>query len=225
MIANDFVEMQHTLNELTQNTQDAKFMWKEGEIMARGDLVDEKGDIIDDTDTITDIYTWIADKDNPTQCNYEKLPSKVEIILLGTKLHFTGNSTRSMEHRLAKAENAFCKHYTTLKKQKPNVKHKLNLWIGTVLKSATYECGPLYMDEKMIHKLRSWELRFLRKLLPVPHEQDISLYYQAAAIYLDGITAKCNTPHLVHLMLEEILRRNHRILRHRDDDNRNRNQQ
>ena len=77
------------------------------------------------------------------------------------------------------------------------------------------------MDETMIHKLRSWELRFLRKLLPVPHEADISLYYQASAIYLDGIRAKSNTPHLVHLMLEEILRRNHRITRHRDDDNRN----
>ena len=71
--------------------------------MAGGDLVDEKGDIIDDPDTITDIYTRIADKDNPTQCNYEKLPNKAEIILLGTKLHFTGNSTRGMEHRLAKA--------------------------------------------------------------------------------------------------------------------------
>ena len=77
------------------------------------------------------------------------------------------------------------------------------------------------MDETMIHKLRSWELRFLRKLLPVPHEADISLYYQASAIYLDGIRAKNNTPHLVHLMLDEILRHNHRVTKHGDADNRN----
>ena len=86
--------------------------------MAGGNLVDEQGDIIDTPDKTTDLYTWIADKDDPTHANYEKLPNKAEIILLGTKLHFTGNSTRSMEHRLAKAENTFWKHYTNLKKQK-----------------------------------------------------------------------------------------------------------
>ena len=59
------------------------------------------------------------------------------------------------------------------------------------------------------------------QILPVSHEADISLYYQASAIYLDGIRAKSNTPHLVHLMLEEILRHNHRITKHRDADNRN----
>lgn len=92
--------MQHMLDELTENTHDAKCMWKEGEIMAGGDLVDEKGNIINDPDpkAIQTISTWIADKDDPTQSNYETLPNKAEIILLGTKLHFTGNSTRSMEH-------------------------------------------------------------------------------------------------------------------------------
>ena len=59
------------------------------------------------------------------------------------------------------------------------------------------------------------------QILPVPHEADISLYYQASAIYLDGISAKSNTPHLVHLMLGEILKHNHRITKHRDADNRN----
>ena len=110
--------MQYMLNGLTDNTHDAKFMWKEGGIMAGGDLVDEHGNIIDTPNKTTDIYTWIADKDDPKLTNYETLPNKAEIILLGIKLHFTGNSTRSMEHRLAKAENTFWKRYTTLKKRK-----------------------------------------------------------------------------------------------------------
>ena len=148
LIANDFDEIQRMLNELTQHTQDAQFMWKEGEIMAGGDLVDEHGNIIDTPNKTTDIYTWVADIDNPKMLNHEKLPNMAEIILLGTKLHFTGNSTRSMEHRLAKAENTFWKHYANLKNPKNYLKHKLNLWISTVLKSATYDCGSLYMDEK-----------------------------------------------------------------------------
>ena len=126
-----------------------------------------------------------------------------------------------MEHRLAKAENTFWCHYQKLKNQKTNLKHKLNLWIGTVLKSATYDCGSLYMDETMIGKLRSWELKFLRKLIPVPHEPNISLYYQSAAIYLDDIRSKSKAPHLVHLIIEEVLRHNHRITKQRDADNRN----
>ena len=102
LIANNFPEMQRMLDDLTENTLDAKFIWKEGEIMAGGDLVDDKGNIKDSPDPATQtISTWIADKDDPAQSHYETLPNKAEIILLGTKLHFTGNSTRSMEHRLA----------------------------------------------------------------------------------------------------------------------------
>ena len=112
-------------------------------------------------ETNTNIITWIADKNNPKNAFFEMLPNKSGVVLLGTFLHFTGNSTRSMEHRLHKAENAFWKHYTKLKNKKANLEHKLNLWISTVLKSATYDCGSLYLDEKMIHKVRSWELRFL----------------------------------------------------------------
>ena len=119
LIANNFPEMQRMLDDLTQHTLDATFMWKEGEIMAGGDLVDDEGNIKESPDPAAQtISTWIADKDDPTLSHYETLPNKAEIILLGTKLHFTGNSTRSMEHRLAKAENTFWRQYKKLKKQK-----------------------------------------------------------------------------------------------------------
>ena len=93
-------------------------MYVEGKIMAGGNLVDEDGNILDTPNKDTDIYTWIADKDNPKKAIYEQLPNKSEIVLLGTRLHFTGNSTRSMEHRLTEAENTFWKHYTRLGNKK-----------------------------------------------------------------------------------------------------------
>ena len=121
LIANNLPEMQRMLDDLTTNTLDAKFMWKEGEIMAGGDLVDDKGNLKDNLDPDAQtISTWIADKNDTTKCNYETLPIKTEITLLGTRLHYTGNSTRSMEHRLAKAENTFWRHYQKLKKQTSN---------------------------------------------------------------------------------------------------------
>ena len=83
------------------------------------------------------------------------LPKKYQVILLGTLLHFTGNTTRSMEHRLHKTENTFWKHYMKFKNKKANLTHKMNMWMSTVLKSATYDCGSRYMDEKTIHKRRS----------------------------------------------------------------------
>ena len=70
--------MQQMVDELTQDTLDAKFMWKEGEIMAGGDLVDEKGNIKDNTDPTTHfIFTRIADKNDPPNPTAKSYPTKL----------------------------------------------------------------------------------------------------------------------------------------------------
>ena len=107
IIANDFGEMQTMVGDSTGKTMDAGFLWKEGEIMAGGDMVDKDGNVLDGPETNTNVITWIADKDDPKNAFFEMLPNRSEVILLGTLLRFTGNSARSMEHRLHTAENTF----------------------------------------------------------------------------------------------------------------------
>ena len=47
------------------------------------------------------------------------------------------------------------------------------------------------------------------------------MYYESSAIYLDDIRNKTRTPHLAHMIIEEILRHTHRTTTNRDNDNRN----
>ena len=70
----------------------------------------------------------------------------------------------------------------------------------------TFDCGGWEIKSKTLHKVRSWELHLLRKIIPIPFCENRETYLLNSAAHLDETRQKHKQPHALHLLLDEYFR-------------------
>jgi len=106
-------------------------------------------------------------------CEILHYEEKDQTIILGTKLDRYGTTIVSMDFRLLQAEKAFWATSRNLCKP-GSIRDKLDAWEAVIGSVAIFGCRTWHVTAQSMHRLRVWELKFLRKVFhmrrkPMPH--------------------------------------------------------
>ena len=90
--------------------------------------------------------------------------------VLGVMLDNKGSTETSIAHITGLAEGNFYKNQRSLTR-KGNVRGKPKSWTATIVAIAMHGCRTWHMTRELVHRSRTWELKWLRKILrlkPIP---------------------------------------------------------
>ena len=85
--------------------------------------------------------------------------------LLGDMLDGEGSNVASMNHNLGKADIQYYKHRQTLRNRSLPLSKRLKAWTMSVSSVVEHCAATWHVTDKILHQVRSWELKMLRRLL------------------------------------------------------------
>ena len=94
-----------------------------------------------------------------------------EMEVLGSMLDSEGSTTRMVNHRLEKAEHHFWAHSKAYMGG-GTISQKLKAWETGTVACAAFDCAIWSISKTLLHRIRRWESRWLRKLLRLRRKPD-----------------------------------------------------
>ncbi len=93
--------------------------------------------------------------------------------LLGELFDPAGSTQVSVEHRLALADAKYFREAKVFQARGPVIP-RLRAWHSSAGTSATFGCGSWHLSQTLLHDLRSWELRSLRRMFKMRRKPEES---------------------------------------------------
>ena len=113
------------------------------------------------------------------------------MLILGEMIDNRGCTATSIEYRLSKAEGHFWANSKTLCAPAPVIK-KLDAWCQGPQASALHGASTWHLTGELLHKLWSWELKWLRKVFRLRRRPDEAYhdYMQRTASRIEAWMAR-----------------------------------
>ena len=207
LLATSIAEAQIMIDDVTQAIYNTGYTWKyeDASYLPAGDL---RG-------TTTPLTLHHYDTTHPIH------PTPDKFMALGNLLDDAGTTTNSSEHRTSKAERLFWSMYPSLRQTNATNLSKLTAWNKHILPCALHGCTGWCINDSLLHKLRTWELSLLRKIINVQTQPTYHEYLTNSATTIDRTRHQHRIPHIVHVLLDNYFRDLHRTIRDKDKHGRN----
>ncbi len=181
-------QLQSMLEELAQVVYAAGFCWKASSLEVL------KGRVADDFVPKVSI--------NGSTLEYKAADS---MLALGSLLDQDGRTTATVDARLEVAEGVYWKHAKTLK-GRGDLTTRLRAWSSAPGSSAVFGSSAWHVSRHVLHTVRRWEYRLLRKMLALHFKpgEGPSEYNQRTTRRLEAWFAKTGVWFLHHRVLSSV---------------------
>ena len=134
-----------------------------------------------------------------------KYTTVTQMLVLGVLMDKQGKTMTSIDHRLDIGESIYLKHFRVLTRP-GNLQHRLQAWSAAPGSSALHGCGTWHLTRQVLHKLRRWEYKLLRRMFKFKFqaEDGPAAFNLRTALKLQAWFQLTGTWHLHHRALSLI---------------------
>ena len=207
LLSTNTTEAQLMINDVTEALYTTGYTWKteDASYIPAGDL----------QGTTTPLLL------NHNDTFYPIHPTPNSFNILGSSFNDSGDTNTTADHRTSKAERLFWSMYPSLRSENATNLAKLTAWNTHIIPCALHGSPSWCINDALLHKLRTWELSLLRKIINTQTQPTYHEYLTNSAQVIDRTRSKHIIPHTIHVLLDGYFRDLHRTLRDTDRHGRN----